>query len=422
MLPVSRLRACVFGTPFTPLPQVDLGHDANRTGASMRQVYLLASAGFVATAVAFGPARMGFGLFLPTFREAFALSTTMAGLVASLAFSAFLIALPLTAWLGGRVGQRVPIVAGALSAMIGFWVVASASDVGELALGIALAGASAGLCWAPFNDAAERVVPEADRPGALSAVSTGTTVGVAGAGALFLAVTLGSLDWRVPWVVFGVMALVAALMALYGVPGGRTTPNPGTAGQPKLFRRNVISLYVVAMCFGASNSVYLSFAADHVVAGGGLPGITEQSAAAVIFLGYGLCGLVGLATGRLEAWLGLNVLIATIFSAFTASLALVAIFPGVWSAVVVSAALHGGAVMTISAVLAFWSLRLFPGRGSTGFTIALIGVALASVIGSATAGLLADATSLATALLATSAAPLIAAIIFIGRARSRALA
>ncbi|MFP4127057.1 MAG: hypothetical protein ACLFU0_10480, partial [Alphaproteobacteria bacterium] len=126
--------------------------DHQLSGAAKADTLRLAAAGFVATAIAFGPARMGFGLFLPAFREDFALSTTAAGLVASGGFLAFLLALPLTAWLAAQIGQRAPVVAGALSAAIGFALVASASGSAALAAGVALAGASAGCCWAPFND------------------------------------------------------------------------------------------------------------------------------------------------------------------------------------------------------------------------------------------------------------------------------
>jgi predicted MFS family arabinose efflux permease len=376
----------------------------------------LASAGFVATAVSFGPARMGFGLFLPTFREAFVLSTTQAGLIASLGFLAFLVALPLTAWLGGRIGPRVPIMVGALSATAGFAAVATASDSTGLAAGIALAGASAGFCWAPFNDAAERVVPDEARPGALSVVSTGTTVGVAAAGALFLSVAFGAFDWRLAWGVFALVGIVAAITAWRGVPGGRAPAcRPGASGKPALFRREVRPLYGAAVCFGASNAVYLSFAADHVVAAGGLAGLPDRAAAAVIFLGYGICGIVGLATGRMEARLGVVALLGAIFAAFATSLVLIALAPGAWGPVLVSAGLHGAAVMTISAVLSFWSLRLFPGRGSLGFTAALIGVAAGSVVGPALAGALADATGLKTAFLVTAAAPLTATVFFAWR-------
>lgn len=385
----------------------------------MTRTVSLATAGFVATAIAFGPARMGFGLFLPVFREEFALSTTQAGLIASGGFLAFLLALPLAAWLGGRAGQRLPIMIGVLSASLGFVAVATAPGAAWLAAGIALAGTSAGLCWAPFNDAAERVVPPTARAGALSAVSTGTTIGVAAAAGVFLYVAFGPAGWRLAWAGFALAAVIALAMAARGVPAGRAPARPAPSGKAQLLRRGVLPLYGAALCFGASNAIYVSFAADHVVASGGLPGLPEGAAAAVIFLGYGICGLAGLATARMEARLGVPALLGAIFAAFAASLALVALAPGSWAAVLASAGLHGAGVMTVSAVLAFWSLRLFPGRGSLGLTAALIAVAAASVAGPALAGTLADATGLGTAFLVTAAVPLTAAAVFCGRAWGR---
>ncbi|TVS00978.1 MAG: MFS transporter [Rhodobacteraceae bacterium] len=379
----------------------------------------LASAGFVATAISFGPARMGFGLFLPTFREAFDLSTTQAGFIASLGFLAFLAALPMTAWLGTRVGQRVPVVLGAGSAALGFALVAGAQGSTGLAAGIALAGASAGFCWAPFNDAAERVVSPAARPSALSAIATGTTVGVGATGALYLGVTVGAFDWRLVWGMFAALGLAGAIVAMRGVPGGRVAERARTTDTRGFLRRDVAPLYGAALCFGISNAVYLAFAADHVVASGGLDGLPDEGAAAMIFLSYGICGLAGLTTGRLEAWIGLVALLGVIFAAFTGSLVLLALWPGGWGAVLASAGLHGAAVMMISAILSFWSLRLFPGRGSLGFTAALIGVAVGSVAGPAVMGVLADATSLRGALLATAAAPLLATIGFATRVSRR---
>jgi predicted MFS family arabinose efflux permease len=375
----------------------------------------LALAGFIATAVAFGPARMGFGLFLPAFRQDFALSTTLAGFVASAGFLAFLLALPLTAWLGSRVGQRAPVVAGALFATAGFAAVAAASEATLLAAGIALAGASAGFCWSPFNDAAERVVPVEARAGTLSAVSTGTTLGVAAAGALTLGVTYGALDWREVWGVFALAGLAAAIMAGLGLPGGRSKQGAVIPTAPSLLCRKAMPLYGAALCFGATNAVYLSFAADRVVAAGGLAGLPDAAASAVIFLGYGVCGIVGLATGRMEARIGLAPLLGAIFAAIAVSLALVALAPGSWSAVLASAGLHGAAVMTISAVFSFWSLRLFPGRGSLGFTAALFGLAVGSVLGPAAAGSLVDTLGAKVSFLIASAPPLVLAGLFAAR-------
>jgi len=372
----------------------------------------LATAGFVATAVSFGPARMGFGLFLPAFRDTFTLSTAQAGVIATLGFLAFLLALPLTVWFGVRYGPRIPVLLGAVCAVGGFAIVASASHSLALAAGIALAGASAGFCWSPFNDAVERVVPPQSRPTALSAVSTGTTFGVAGAGALFLLVSGEGMDWRVAWAIFALLGLTAGLLAWPSVPTGRATRREGALSNPKLFRWQVAPLYAAAISFGASNAVFVSFAADHVVASGGLAGLSGQGASAVIFVSYGVAGSLGLTTGRIEGLVGINALIAGIFAAFTASLVLIAEAPDAWTTVVVAAGLHGAGVMTFSAVLSFWSLRLFPGRGSLGFTIALVGVAIGSVAGPLIMGALADEATLRAAFLSTALAPLAVALFF----------
>jgi MFS family permease len=227
---------------------------------------------------------MGFGLFLPAFRAEFALATSTAGLIASVGFLAFLVALLLSAWVGKRYGERVSVTAGALAAAVGFAAVAAADSPVVLALGIALAGTSAGLCWAPFNDAAERVVAEHARATALSVVSTGTTFGVAAAALLALGVNEGLLGWRGAWIGFALSGVVLALVARAGLRSGqgpkpvRTAmtdivqvglpakltpePTPATAAAAvRLTQRAAIPLYASALCFGLTNAVFLSWAA-----------------------------------------------------------------------------------------------------------------------------------------------------------------
>ncbi|MEQ8968071.1 MAG: MFS transporter [Azospirillaceae bacterium] len=374
----------------------------------------LMAAGFIATGVAFGPARMGFGLYLPAFREEFAISTSAAGLIASGGFLAFLAALLVSAWIGQHFGERVSVTAGALAAAGGFAAVAAAADPVVLAAGIALAGTSAGLCWSPFNDAAERVVPENTRATALSVVSTGTSFGVAVAAVLAFAVTQGALDWRGAWVGFTIGGLVLAAVARAGLPSGRgpkpnraavedivqvglpstftPDPTPRTiAAGTRLTQRAALPLYVTALCFGMINAIFLSFAADRVVSAGGLPGLASEGASVVIFLGYAMFGALGLATGRIEARTGIAPLFCFVFAAATLSLLLIAFAPTSWSGVVAASGLHGMAIMMVSAVFSFWSVRLFPGRSTLGFTAALLCMATGSVAGPVLAGLLADA-------------------------------
>jgi MFS family permease len=401
----------------------------------------LTAAGFLATAVAFGPARMGFGLFLPAFRSEFALSTSTAGTIASGGFLAFLVALLVSAGIGRRFGARVSVTCGALAAALGFAAVAAAGDAALLAVGIALAGTSAGLCWAPFNDAAERVVPPASRATALSVVSTGTTFGVGAAALLALAVIQGVLDWRGAWAGFAASAVVLALLAQVGLPSARRrrrgrgtgpartavreivqaglpaalSPEPtreSAAVEASLTQRAAVPLYVTALCFGMTNAVFLSFAADRVVGAGGLAGLPNAAASVVIFLAYAVFGVLGLATGRIEARTGLAPLFCFIFGAGALSLALIALAPTSWAAVIAASGLHGAAIMMISAVVSFWSVRLFPGRSTLGFTAALLSMAAGSVLGPVLAGLLASAQGPVAMFLAAALPPLAVALWF----------
>jgi MFS family permease len=132
--------------------------------------------------------------------------------------------------------------------------------------------------------------------------------------------------------------------------------------------------------------------------------------------------VLGLATGRVEARTGLAPLLTAIFAAAALSLVLVGLAPTSWSAVLAASGLHGVAVMMVSALFSFWSLRLFPGRGTLGFTATLLSVAAGSVVGPAVAGFLAASFGAAVMFLAAAVPPLATALWFgakLGRPRPR---
>ncbi|MDN2566288.1 MFS transporter, partial [Aquibium sp. A9E412] len=154
----------------------------------------LSAAGFAATAITFGPARMGFGLFLPELRSTFSFSAGTAGLISGLGFSGFVLGLVAAAVLTARHGARVPVTAGLIAAALGLGIASMAASLPVLVVGVFLAMASAGMAWTPFNHAVHLQVADARRPGALSIVSTGTSLGVAAAGATALVLTAAGLS------------------------------------------------------------------------------------------------------------------------------------------------------------------------------------------------------------------------------------
>ena len=101
----------------------------------------------------------------------------------------------------------------------------------------------------------------------------------------------------------------------------------------------------------------------------------------MVFISYGILGLVGVAAGRLVDRFGLSGVLRVIFAAAALSMVLIAFAPNDWITVITASAFHGAALMVVSAVISFWSLRLFPGWSTTGFTAALMALAIGSLIG-----------------------------------------
>ena len=388
----------------------------------MQTLTRITSAGSAATAVAFGPARVGFGLFLPQFREAFSISTATAGLISSLGFAAFLLALGASYKLIARAGPRVPIVCGMIAATAGLAAVAAAPNAMVLAIGTCLASASAGFSWTPFNNAAQRVLYDRDRPGALSVISSGTAVGVLLAGLLSLSLVFFGYGWRAVWTVFATGAAVAALANLLALTD--TVAPAGEAPARKwgeLVARSAIPLYLVAFSFGVTNGIYITFAADRVSEQGGLPGLPSQASGAVVFAAYGALGLLGLLTARIKSAIGLSWLLRCLNVGAALSIAIIAWAPTSWSAVIVSAGLQGLFVMMISAVLSLWSERLFPDLPSLSFTAALLITGAGNIAGPMVGGMASTAFGPVTMFAGTAAIALATAVVLRPRAiRERA--
>lgn len=379
----------------------------------MTPFWKISAAGFAATAITYGPARMGFGLFVPEFRSVFDLSTQTAGLVSSLGFFGFFAGLLVSQAMTTRRGPRLPVVAGLAAATLGTGIVAAAPNLPVLAIGVVLAMSTAGFSWSPFNNAIHRTVEDESRPAALSSVSTGTSLGIAAAGLTALAMSLGGLSWRICWAAFAIgsaLALLGNWMALREVAG---TPGPG--GEQRwavLLRSSAVPLLGIGLSYGITSAIYISFAADRIAQSGGVAGLPEKASGSLVFICYGGFGVLGLLTGRLKAVTGLPWLLRFLMLACALSFALPALWPASWPGVVLSAGLQGLYVMMMSAVLSFWSDRLFPSLPSQSFTAALLAVAAGSALGPAVAGLASDTFGAAQMFLGTAALAAATAVAF----------
>ncbi|MGF1470787.1 MAG: MFS transporter [Rubrobacteraceae bacterium] len=376
----------------------------------------LSVAGFVAIAVAFGPARNGFGLFLPDFREEFGLSVELSGFIASGVQAGYLFALAAVGLSVARLGPRPLVVLGGLAGALGMALVSFAGGILALASGVILAGTSAGWSWAPYNDAADRMVPPRLQGRVLSVVSTGTTFGILAAGVVALAA--GS-SWRAGWILFAAAAVVGVVLNVFVLPPGRhgsydeTSGNaPGRSSRVGWFARpESYALFTVAFSFGIFSAFYYAFAVDYVSRSGGLPG----TAGPLFFIALGIAGFVGLFTGEAVSRFGLRRVLLAILVSQGISALLLGAAPAWWPGVAISAALFGADVMLMSALLAMWSSWVFAEQPSTGFSATLILLGSGSVVGPAALGAFAGNFGLGAAFLVAGAISLLTILIYAAR-------
>jgi predicted MFS family arabinose efflux permease len=356
----------------------------------------LGLAGFAATAVAYGPARTGYGLFVPDFREEFGISTGAAGVIGSGLQGGFLLALVATALLVGRLGPRLLIAAGGISSIVGMLLVALAPNQVTLAAGVCVAGMTAGFCWSPYNDLAGWNVREGLRSRVLSAVSTGTTLGIAVSGLVALAAVVGELPWRAVWLAFVAAAILSAVLnalLLVGISAGREMARGRRPGGGWIFRAGSSPLFIVASSFGVVNAFYWSFNAD-IVSSAGFP---LPNAGPVLYVLLGVAGFTGLLTGDLVDRFGLDSTLRFTILCLGAGSMLLGIAPGSITIVGVAAVLYGVGVMFMSALLSLWSSAVFPERPSEGFTATLLFFGVGGVVGPAVLGAIGGAIGLGSA-------------------------
>lgn len=348
-----------------------------------RRRRLLAAAGFLATAVTFGPARTAYGLFLPQFRAEFGLGTGLLAGIAAAAYAARLLALVLAARLVGIWGPKVPVVLGGALAGVGLGAVAAAPGVWVLAAGVVIAACSAGLTWSPYNDAAKQIVEEPRQAPVLAAISTGTTVGIALSGVAAGAAALYGLPWRWVWASFALSAVVLIALNAPALPSRPVRPPEARGPRPAYASARYWRLYGTAAALGVGSAVWYGFAVDRAVTAGALPMLPGGVTGPAMFILVGLFGTAGMGAGHLATRLGLTGAMRLPMAVQVAALTLIAAVPAAPFAALASAALFGAGGMTSAAVLANWALRAFPHRPGPGFTVVIGALSGGTIAGAA---------------------------------------
>lgn len=362
-----------------------------------RQGTALVAGGTALIACTYGLARFGYGLFLPTFRADFALSSTLSGLLATGAFGSYCAAALLSRRLVGSGRSRSAAALAGLLAAGGCVAVAAASNTAVLGVALLVAGSGAGLASPALVALVDRAVPAADRPRAQTVVNAGTGLGVLLAGPLALALTG---HWRVAWLCFAALTVLATVATVRAAasPSNEAPATPSGAIASSPWRR-LGPAVVAALLAGAGSAAVWTFGRDLVVTAGELGPL----AATAFWVVLGAAGVTGAVAGDAvrrwdvpRTW----TTCAGILAVATAGLALAPDEPVIAFA---CAAAFGGSYVALSGVLITWGTQLHPDSPGSANAVLFFTLAAGQALGALLLGSLTDLTSPLTAFAAAAA-------------------
>jgi predicted MFS family arabinose efflux permease len=370
------------------------------------QSFRVGGAGLLALVATYGIGRQAYGLFVPTFRQEFALSLDVLGFYASAAQAGYLVATVVTGVATARYGPRVPVVSGCLLLTVGAALTASAPGPVLLAVGITAAGTSAGGAWAPFSDAVDHQVPPSGSRRALALVNAGSPVGLVLASGLVL---VAGDRWRAVWWGFAVVGLVAAAAA-WRVLAPNTVDPVLERARPRLgwfLSPRSVRLFVVTLGVSITSGAYFAYAPD-TAQDAGLPGWIGPAMWAALGIAGAAVGVFG---GGIANRYGLRGPLAVMLVLVGGSTLVLLVAPGSVVATLGSAALFGVGFTTGFALVVMWSQQVFHDRPTTGFTLAIVFIAAGFIIGPSLFGMLATYIDRPTALLASATPSLLVALV-----------
>ena len=372
----------------------------------LSQASRVGGAGLLALVATYGIGRQAYGLFVPTFREEFALSLDVLGFYASAAQAGYLVSTVVTGLATARFGPRVPVVAGCLLLAVGAAVTASAPGPVLLAVGVVAAGTSAGGAWAPFSDAIENQVPPSGSWRALALVNAGAPVGLVVASGLVL---VAGDRWRAVWFGFAVVGLIAATVAWMVLERTRVDPvlDHGRARLRWFLNPRSVRLLVVTSGVSITSGAYFAYAPD-----------TAQDAGLASWIGpamwavLGVAGaVVGVFAGGIASRYGLRRPLAVMLVLVGASTLMLLVMPGSAAAALGSAGLFGVGFTTGFALVVMWSQEIFHDHPTSGFTLAIVFIAAGFIVGPSLFGVLAAHVDRSVALLTSATPALLAALV-----------
>ena len=317
--------------------------------------------GIAMIGVTYAFARYSFGLFLPEISSALNLSESQSGLIGSVAYAAYTIALVTAAIFIHKMSARHVVLYSGASAFIGMLGMAASQGFYTLAISAFVAGLGSGWISPAFSQVVAQSLESQERDRGNTWINTGTSVGVVASGPVALAFAE---QWRWGYVLFAILAFLTLWWNARAIE--RTKEKPKEAGEAQ-FKLDMLGqvrfMILAAIGIGFSSSIYWTFSRSYLTEAQDF----STGGSMVFWIIMGAAGIIGGIAGTIIQRLGLGwsyrlgVLIAT------ASLVTLTIQHP--AAIYLSAVLFGISFIFMTGLFIVWGTRHFPDTPSVGVSL-----------------------------------------------------
>jgi predicted MFS family arabinose efflux permease len=346
----------------------------------MKNSTSLGITGFSLIAVTYGMARFSWGLMMPEVAKEVPFSPQVVGIIAACSYLAYCLAIVCTPLLVSRFGPRMPAMTAALAAAVGLLLLVLAHSPLMLAVGLFIAGTSAGLSSPALAEAVSQRISAHHQPQVNTVINAGTGAGIIVSVPILLAMPGG---WRMACMIFAALAALCLFLIYRHIPAGtveKMQQSPLTLREG--FSPAMLRLAIIALISGAASAAWWSFGPDIL---GHHLGVNTQLRS-LLWLISGAAGILAVFTGLLARYLTWTQIYRLSQLCMALPLLLMAFSQSDSGWLIPAVAMCGAGYVTLSGVLLVYAADALRQAPATGVSIAFFMLAAGQVVGSALFG------------------------------------
>ncbi|CDO04327.1 D-galactonate transporter [Oceanobacillus picturae] len=333
-------------------------------------------------AVTYGLSRFSYGLMLPYINDTLKMDQYTSGVISSLSYIAYCIAIVLAMGFSNKVTSKFIVVTAGLTSIIGLAIISSSPNAGVLGLGIFLAGLSTGFSSPPYANIIDQNVEPKLQNQTNSWINSGTSIGTAFTG--LIAIIMAD-SWRETYFIFMIIAIFVLISNYKVLPKNQPLAGKEAGRFVKEEWKSATPLILASLLLGISCSAYWTFSRDFMLNNDSVPGYLGEWLWVII----GLAGLVGGAAGAFINKFGLMPAYKISVIALSTSSLLLGAFADHIVTGFLSPSLFGSSYIFMTGVLIVWGISLFKSNPSFGLGVPFLILALGQAIGAVFSGMIA---------------------------------